>query len=165
MIEKIRLLSYIETQLNEISNYMFDRAKLLNNLDELTVEEEADLIDVTSKTKLTDCYDTEELSFHNYELGQLKLLQDITKFIENAPVKIRSLHHLREVAEGEFVDCFILLNGGLRSSKRVLYARDIDAFEIHNEIDDTYQELTEEGLYSNSNIGDAIIKGSFYLRY
>jgi len=50
------------------------------------------------------------------------------------------------------LDCFILLNGGLKSSKHIWY--DVES------IDDTEVCLTEAELYTKSNIGEAIKKGA-----
>ena len=58
---------------------------------------------------------------------------------------------------------FILLNFTLRSSKRITYYPDTNTFDVHNEIDDSYEEgLTEEQLKSETHIGLAIERGAFF---
>ncbi|HEX5654946.1 MAG TPA: hypothetical protein VFX58_17845 [Chitinophagaceae bacterium] len=58
---------------------------------------------------------------------------------------------------------YISLNGNLRSSKRVVYYPDTNTFDVHNEIDDSYQEdLTEEQLINETHIVLAIEQGAFY---
>jgi len=75
--------------------------------------------------------------------------------------KIKSIKHLKELSKGNDIECFISLNGGIRSSKDI-YFND-KKFEIRNCIDDTQQELTEKELHTESNIGEAIDKGAFYI--
>jgi hypothetical protein len=58
---------------------------------------------------------------------------------------------------------YILLNGGFRSSKRIIYYPDTNTFDVHNEIDDSYQEdLTEEELKSETHIVVAIENGALF---
>ena len=58
---------------------------------------------------------------------------------------------------------YILLNGGLRSSKRITYYPDTNTYDVHNEIDDSYQEdLTEEQLIDETHIVLAIERGALY---
>ena len=74
---------------------------------------------------------------------------------------IKTVIELKELCtELETVDCFIVLNGGARSSKDIQYEN--NCFKIFNHIDDTEQSLTEEELYTHSNIGEAIDKQTFY---
>jgi hypothetical protein len=57
--------------------------------------------------------------------------------------KITSIDELKKEAlynEKEVAEFFISLNGGLRSSKRIIYYSDTDTFDIHNEIDDSFQD-------------------------
>ena len=78
--------------------------------------------------------------------------------------KIESIKQLKNLAQREKgCDCFIALNGGLRSSKYIKFENGI--FYIFNEIDDTEQELTEDELQNVSitNIGKAINLKSLYL--
>ena len=61
------------------------------------------------------------------------------------------------------VDCFISLAGGAaRSSKTITYCPTDDTFDVFNEIDGTYQELTWDELATLSNIREAMEKGAFY---
>jgi hypothetical protein len=59
---------------------------------------------------------------------------------------------------------FILLNGNLRSSKRIVWEEGENQFLIINYIDDSEQELTEEQLMDTSytNIGLAMTKGALF---
>ena len=74
---------------------------------------------------------------------------------------IKSITELKELCtELETVDCFIMLNGGARSSKDISYSE--GTFYVYNNIDDTEQHLTEKELYTDSNIGEAIDKKALY---
>jgi hypothetical protein len=80
-------------------------------------------------------------------------------------IRIRDLDHLRQLAGGESpIDCFITLGPGgmLRSSKRVHYETGADRFWVLNEIDDSEQTLSDDELWTQSHIGEAIDKGAFY---
>ena len=80
--------------------------------------------------------------------------------------QINSIEELKKEAlydDKSVADFFIMLNGGLRSSKRVTYFPDTDTYDILNEIDDSYQEdLTEEQLRNETHIIYAIENGAFY---
>ena len=60
------------------------------------------------------------------------------------------------------MDCFISLNGCLRSSKHILYDEESNQFEIINLIDGSEQCLTPEEIMNKdfTNIGEAIQKGA-----
>ena len=81
--------------------------------------------------------------------------------------RINSVEELKEIClskdEDIWVDCFIALNGGVRSSKAVSWQDNV--FVVVNEIDDTDQELTEEQMEDKAltNIGEAIKKGAFFM--
>ena len=80
--------------------------------------------------------------------------------------RIKTIEELKELAQDENgLDCFILLNGGLRSSKHIRYYPEDNSFYVLNLIDDSEQELTEsqilDGAYSN--IGEAIKKGALIM--
>lgn len=78
--------------------------------------------------------------------------------------QVKSMDQLKSIlADGETKEFFILLNGGLRSSKTISYDGD-NTFYVLNEIDDTEQVLTEQELMNNdlTNIGKAINNGAFY---
>lgn len=79
--------------------------------------------------------------------------------------QVKSVNQLKTIlADGETQDFFILLNGGLRSSKSMSFDGD-DTFYVENNIDGTEQELTAGELMDSdlTNIGKAISNGSFYL--
>ena len=76
--------------------------------------------------------------------------------------RIRTIQQLKELAKDENgLDCFILLNGGLRSSKHIRYYPDDNSFFMLNFIDSSEQELTESQLLDSTytNIGEAMKKG------
>ena len=78
--------------------------------------------------------------------------------------RIRKIEQLKELAK-DGLDCFILLNGGLRSSKHIRYYSDDNSFYVLNLIDDSEQELAESQILDSaySNIGEAIKKGSLIM--
>lgn len=80
---------------------------------------------------------------------------------------INSLQELKSICienGDEYVECFILLQGLFRSSKRVLYDQKENTFSVHNEIDDSYQDdLTEEQLKTDTMIIEAIEKKALFL--
>lgn len=58
---------------------------------------------------------------------------------------------------------FILLKGGIRSSKYILYFPETNTFDVFNTIDDSWKEnLTEEQLVNNTHIVMAMERGAFY---
>ena len=58
---------------------------------------------------------------------------------------------------------YILLNFGLRSSKRIAYYPETNSFDVHNEIDDSFEDdLTEEQLRNDTHIVLAIENGAFF---
>ena len=63
-------------------------------------------------------------------------------------------------AKGHF-DGFVLLNGGLRSSKDISYIEDEDVWEIWNMIDGSVDQFTDQEL-QDGFIGEAIQKGALY---
>ena len=81
--------------------------------------------------------------------------------------RITSLEQLKKESTYDdkkgMVEFFILLNFGLRSSKRIAYYPDTNTFDVHNEIDDSWEEdLTEEQLINETHIGLAIENGAFF---
>ena len=78
--------------------------------------------------------------------------------------KIRTIDQLKELAKNG-LDCFILLNGGLRSSKHIRYYPDENRFYVLNLIDDSEQELTENQIMDKgyTNIGAAMQKGALIM--
>jgi hypothetical protein len=80
--------------------------------------------------------------------------------------QIKTIEQLKELAKDEDgVDCFILLNGGLRSSKHIRYYPDDNSFFVLNLIDDSEQELTESQILDSAytNIGEAMRKGTLIM--
>ena len=80
---------------------------------------------------------------------------------ETEDKRIRTIEQLKELAKNG-LDCFILLNSGLRSSKHIRYYPDDNSFYVLNLIDDSEQELTEDQILDSeySNIGEAMKKGA-----
>jgi len=81
--------------------------------------------------------------------------------------KITSIEELKKESiyddKKGMTEFFILLNFNLRSSKRIVYYLDTNTFDIHNEIDDSYEEdLTEEQLKNETHIVIAIETGAFF---
>jgi hypothetical protein len=76
--------------------------------------------------------------------------------------RIKKISQLKELAKADDgLDCYILLNGCLRSSKHIRYYPDDNSFFVLNLIDDSEQELTESQILDSaySNIGEAMKKG------
>lgn len=73
---------------------------------------------------------------------------------------IQSINQLKELAikSSEPVDCYIFLNGGLKSSKAISYDDTTNRFIVFNSIDGTEQRLTVNQLNNPAytNIGKAI---------
>ena len=78
--------------------------------------------------------------------------------------RIKTIGQLKQLAKNG-LECFILLNGGLRSSKYISYNPDDNSFYILNYIDDTEQRLTEAQLLDKSytNIAEAMEKGALIM--
>ncbi len=76
------------------------------------------------------------------------------------------MEELKEVLEieGDVIEGYILLNGGIRSSKSMCNLGD-NKYSIINEVDDSEQFLSFEELNDDTktNIGLAVTNGSFYL--
>ena len=75
---------------------------------------------------------------------------------------IKQLDFLLEKLEQ--VDCFIRLNGGIRSSKSIWKQED-GVYTILNEIDDSEVNLIKYDLFDNQKtlVGEAMKKGSLFL--
>ena len=75
--------------------------------------------------------------------------------------RIRTIAQLKELAKNG-MECFILLNGGLRSSKHIRYYPDDNSFYVFNYIDDSEDVLTEAQILDKSytNIAEAMEKGA-----
>ncbi|MDD5458124.1 MAG: hypothetical protein PHF37_01855 [Phycisphaerae bacterium] len=78
--------------------------------------------------------------------------------------RIKTIKQLKELAKNG-LDCFILLNYGLKSSKHIRFFPDDNSFFVWNLIDDSEQELTEAQILDSeySNIGEAIKKGALIM--
>jgi len=73
-------------------------------------------------------------------------------------LKKEALYNEKEIAE-----FFILLNGGLRSSKRITYYSDTNTFDVHNEINDSFQDdLSIEQLENETHVVLAINNGAVF---
>ena len=81
---------------------------------------------------------------------------------ENKDRRIRTTQQLKELTMKGGLECFILLNGGLRSSKFIRYRPEDKSFYVFNYIDDSEQILTEGQMLDSeySNIGEAMEKGA-----
>ncbi|NEN24738.1 hypothetical protein G3O08_14630 [Cryomorpha ignava] len=81
-------------------------------------------------------------------------------------IRVENLEHLKKLASrvnGDFVDFHILIAGGLaRSSKRIQYDPQFDAFCIINEIDESFQEIASNRISSETNLIDAIEKNALF---
>ena len=81
-------------------------------------------------------------------------------------VRITSIQQLKKLAQRCCcLDCFILLYGGLRSSKYIEYHPDDKNFYILNFIDGSEQQLTENQILDSNytNIGEAMKKGTLIM--
>ena len=67
---------------------------------------------------------------------------------------------IKNVKGGYPLECFILLNFGIRSSKEISLNENND-YNIYNEIDDSEETIVHSQLMS-SFIGEAISKGALY---
>ena len=80
------------------------------------------------------------------------------------PQKINSQKELddliKNVKGGYPLECFVLLNFGLRSSKDISLNENND-YHVYNTVDDSEETIVHSQLM-NSFIGEAISKGAFY---
>ena len=79
--------------------------------------------------------------------------------------RINSIKQLDFLLEKlEQVDCFISLNGGIRSSKSIWKQED-GVYTILNEMDDSENNLTKDELFDTQKtlVGEAMKKGSLFL--
>ena len=85
---------------------------------------------------------------------------------ETKDMRIKTIAQLKELAKRDSgLDCFILLNGKLRSSKHIRYYPDDNSFYVLNLIDDSEQGLTEAQILDSkyTNIGQAMEKGALII--
>ena len=100
-------------------------------------------------------YNTTDFKGHIIIFDETFIMKQITSIEE---LKKEAAYDKKSVAE-----FFILLNGYLRSSKRVTYFPDTNTYNIINEIDYLYQDdLTEDQLRNETHIVFAIENGAFY---
>lgn len=78
--------------------------------------------------------------------------------------KIKDLKELKELALTDSgVEVFIVLNGGLRSSKRLWYHEHDDTWDVYHEIDDSSQDgLSTKDLDKDTMIIEALNGGALY---
>jgi len=57
---------------------------------------------------------------------------------------IETLEDLKQLCEKDYFDCAIMLNHGLRSSKRIFYDKQAGTWSIYNEIDDSFDEFSDD---------------------
>ena len=80
------------------------------------------------------------------------------------PQKINSQKELddliKNVKGGYPLECFVLLNFGLRSSKDISFNENNDYY-VYNTVDDS-EEIIVHSQLMNSSIGEAISKGALY---
>lgn len=74
--------------------------------------------------------------------------------------KIRNSKELRRAIAREQFEFALLLGNGIFSRKMISVLED-GRFEVENCIDESVQELTGRQLYSESNIGLGMKRGSF----
>ena len=88
----------------------------------------------------------------------------MTQKIKDRQRCIRTIEQLKELAKNG-LECFILLNGGLRSSKYISYHPEDNKFYVFNYIDDSEQNLTESQILDKAytNIGEAMKKGALIM--
>jgi len=75
--------------------------------------------------------------------------------------RIKDIKQLKDLAKTENgLDCYILLNGYLRSSKHIRYFPDDNSFYVLNFIDGSEEELTETQILDSAytNIDEAMKK-------
>ena len=80
-----------------------------------------------------------------------------------SPIRITSQEQLDALIEDGLnnpLDCFILLNYGLRSSKEITF-NDYGDYCVYNECDDS-EEIIPHDSFMSSFFGEAIIKGALY---
>jgi hypothetical protein len=79
--------------------------------------------------------------------------------------KIKSIAELKKLANNKIIEVSILLNGGLKSTKSIMFWKKTGKFMIENYIDNSPQSLTEKQLSDKkyTNIGEAIKKGALIL--
>lgn len=80
------------------------------------------------------------------------------------PTKVQSVAHLRALIKAGTHGYALVLGGGVAFSRKTIRATRDGKFRIINHIDDSKATLTEAELYTESNIGEAITKGAFFVK-
>lgn len=79
--------------------------------------------------------------------------------------QVKDIETLKKLSK-DGADFFIVLgpHGNIRSSKHISYDEETELFSVLNEIDGTFQELTELNIMDSdyTNIGEAMKKGALY---
>ena len=78
--------------------------------------------------------------------------KQLDRLIENSEFK---------VSECKILECFVMLNGGVRSSK-VITLKEDNSYFIINEVDNTRETIPHDRLMDSFPIGEAIKKGALY---
>ena len=83
---------------------------------------------------------------------------------ETRDKRIRTIEQLKKLAK-DGLECFILLNGGLRSSKYICYHPEDNSFYVLHYIDGSDERLTEGQLLDSeyTNIAEAMNKGALIM--
>jgi hypothetical protein len=79
---------------------------------------------------------------------------------------VENLQHLKLLSHnknGDFSDFYISLAGGIaKSSKRILYDKELDEFSLVHEIDESYQEFPSSEIGHVTNLLEAIEKKALF---
>ncbi|WP_419656028.1 hypothetical protein [Desulfosarcina variabilis] len=80
-------------------------------------------------------------------------------------MKIKLITSIEELKRSSIdgCECFILLKGGLRSSRHIWYNERENQFEIINYIDGSEEMLSEQEMMESSNIGYAMMNRAFFI--
>lgn len=81
--------------------------------------------------------------------------------------KIESLEALKQAAtydeQKPTAEFFILLKGGFRSTKRIIYFPETSTFDVYSAITDSWEEnISETALLADTPVFNAIQRGDFY---
>lgn len=113
------------------------------------------------------------MSYKTLGTGRDKLVEPSRKiaFEKGFPMKIDNIEQLKKICEetkeliGDQLDCYIMLNYGIRSSKTFLFQEDTSLVVV-NEIDGTYTHINSIDKLMTSkktNIGKAMESGAFFV--
>ena len=179
--------------INELANYFKSKENRTSEEENFLMQLNAscDEFPVTSLTKadlMALGYSTKNISDEDMEEMRDKLSDDYCEQLywtslsiiadnlglkKDIPILIMSIQHLKELIfdnDESPIECYIMLNDGLRSSKTIGFADEVDEngeykFEVRNEIDDSVQILSAKDLFDGelTNIGYAIENGSLFM--